>query len=246
MEIHILTLFPDMFTGPLTESIIKRAREKELIDINLVNIRDYANNKHNSVDDYPYGGGAGMVMQAGPVFDAVNAVKKDNSLVILMCPKGEAFNQAVARKLSGEEHLVIICGHYEGIDHRVKEELVDLEISIGDFVLTGGELPAMVVLDCIVRLIPGVLGQDKSLEEESFTNGLLEYPQYTRPADFRGLKVPDVLLSGNHEAIRKWRKKESIKRTWQKRPELLERVELDTEGQKMLKDVREEMEHGNS
>jgi tRNA (guanine37-N1)-methyltransferase len=246
MEIAILTLFPGMFTGPITESVIKRAREKDLVRISLVNIRDFANNKHNTVDDYPYGGGAGMVMQAGPIFDAVNAIKKTQSKVILMCPQGDIFTQKSAWKLSREEHLIIICGHYEGIDQRVKNELVDQEISIGDFVLTGGELPAMIILDSVIRLIPGVLGQDKSVEEESFAQGLLEYPHYTRPADFRGLKVPEILLSGNHEAIRKWRKKESIRNTWFKRPELLEKAALDVEGKKMLNDLRKENEHGQS
>ncbi|MBS4025192.1 MAG: tRNA (guanosine(37)-N1)-methyltransferase TrmD [Clostridia bacterium] len=246
MEIDILTLFPGMFTGPITESIIKRAQEKDLVTISLVNIRDFANNKHNTVDDYPYGGGAGMVMQAGPIFDAVNSIKKTQSKVILMCPQGDVFTQKSAWKLSREEHLIIICGHYEGVDQRVKDELVDQEISIGDFILTGGELPAMIILDSVIRLIPGVLGQDKSVEEESFAQGLLEYPHYTRPADFRGLMVPEILLSGNHESIRKWRKKESIRNTWSKRPELLEKAALDVEGKEMLNDLRKENEHGQT
>jgi tRNA (guanine37-N1)-methyltransferase len=237
MEIHILTLFPGMFTGPINESITKRAQEKGLARIFLVNIRDFANNKHNTVDDYPYGGGAGMVMQVGPIFAAVNSVKRENSKVLLMSPQGETFNQKLAWELSKEEHLIFICGHYEGVDQRVKDLLADQEISIGDFVLTGGELPVMVILDSLIRLIPGVLGQDKSVEDESFAQGLLEYPQYTRPADFQGLKVPDILLSGNHEAIRLWRKKEALRKTLSRRPELLEKATLDEEGKKMLKDL---------
>ncbi|MDW7675411.1 MAG: tRNA (guanosine(37)-N1)-methyltransferase TrmD [Bacillota bacterium] len=245
MKFHVLTLFPAMFQGPLTESIIKRAQDKELVQINIVNFRDFAFNKHNTVDDYPYGGGAGMVLQAEPIFNAVEAIKKPQSKVILMCPQGVTFNQQLATRLSQEEELIIICGHYEGIDERVKENIVDYEISLGDFILTGGELPAMVVMDSVVRLLPGVLGQDKSSKEESFNQGLLEYPHYTRPALFRDMTVPEVLLSGNHEAIRKWRKKESIRRTFLKRPELLVQEELDAEGRKMLEEIKGAMEEND-
>ena len=241
MRVDVLTLFPSMFNGPITESIIKRAQEKELVSINLINIRDYANNKHNTVDDYPYGGGAGMVIQAPPVFEAVNANKQDYSKVIMMCPHGVPLNQKISQSLSKENHLIIICGHYEGIDQRVHEQLVDLELSIGDYVLTGGELPAMVLMDSVIRLIPGVLGQQESIQEESFYQGLLEYPHYTRPAEYKGLAVPDVLLSGNHEEIRKWRKRESLKRTLLNRPDLLDNLELDAEGKRMIAQIREEI-----
>ncbi len=241
MRVDVLTLFPSMFNGPITESIIKRAQEKELVSINVINIRDYANNKHNTVDDYPYGGGAGMVIQAPPVFEAVNATKQVSSKVIMMCPHGVPLNQKISQILSKEDHLIIICGHYEGIDQRVHDQLVDLELSIGDYVLTGGELPAMVLMDSVIRLIPGVLGQQESIQEESFYQGLLEYPHYTRPAEYKGLAVPDVLLSGNHEEIRKWRKRESLRRTLLNRPDLLDNQELDAEGKRMITQLREEI-----
>lgn len=250
MNFYILTLFPHMFAGPINESILRRAQEKSLVKINIINIRDFANNKHNSVDDYPYGGGAGMVIKAEPIFAAIEDIREkhnlneNNSKTILMCPQGEPLKQQKCQKLARVEHLIIICGHYEGIDERVREHLVDYEISIGDFVLTGGELPAMVLMDSIIRLIPGVLGEDKSVEEESFTEGLLEYPHYTRPADFRGLKVPEVLLSGNHELIRKWRKKQSIKRTLTNRPDLLKQLNLDAEGEKILSELKGELDDG--
>ncbi|MDD4170343.1 MAG: tRNA (guanosine(37)-N1)-methyltransferase TrmD [Desulfotomaculaceae bacterium] len=240
MIIDILTLFPEMFSGPLTSSILKRAQERGLIVFNLVNIRDFSTNKHHTVDDTPYGGGAGMVICPEPVFGAVKHVlvlrEQMSSRVILMCPQGRPLDQALAVNLAKEKHLVMICGHYEGIDERVRELVTD-EISIGDYVLTGGELPAMVVADAVARLIPGVLGEDTSTAEESFNEGLLEYPQYTRPREYRGLKVPDVLLSGHHADIRKWRRRQSLLRTLACRPELLVQLALDSEDKAIIKKV---------
>jgi len=220
IKFNILTLFPEMFEV-MNESIIGRAVESGTVEINTVNIRDFANNKHNKVDDYPYGGGAGMVMQAPPVYDAYKSLNLDKKVpVIYMSPQGRRFNQEIAKELAEYDELVLLCGHYEGIDERVIEEIVTDEISIGDYVLTGGELPAMVVVDTVSRLVDGVLAKE-SIEEESFTNGLLEYPQYTRPEEFLGKKVPDVLLSGHHANIKKWREEQSIERTKQKRPDLI-------------------------
>lgn len=239
MKIDILTLFPEMFAGPFSTSILKRAQDSGLIQINLVNIRDFSTNKHHTVDDTPYGGGAGMVMAPEAIFGAVeNVVKKNEAAparVVLMCPQGRPFSQAIALELAGESNLVLICGHYEGVDERVREGLVTDEISIGDYVLTGGELPAMVLVDAVTRLIPGVLGESASVEEESFNTGLLEYPQYTRPREYRGHAVPDVLLSGHHEEIRKWRRRQSLLRTLERRPELLAQVELTGEDRDILK-----------
>ncbi|WP_053956978.1 tRNA (guanosine(37)-N1)-methyltransferase TrmD [Inediibacterium massiliense] len=219
MKIDILTLFPDMFV-PLTESIIGRAREKNIVDINTINIRDFSIDKHKKVDDYPYGGGAGMVMTPQPIYSAMESIGAKGKKVIYMSPKGTTFNQKIAMDLSKEESLIFLCGHYEGIDQRVIDTWVTDEISIGDYVLTGGELPTMVVIDTICRLLPGVLGQEESYMEESFYDGLLEYPQYTRPSDFLDLKVPDILLSGNHKKIAQWRKMESLKTTRKNRPDL--------------------------
>lgn len=241
MKIDILTLFPEMFAGPFSSSILKRAQECGLVEINLVNIRDFSTNKHHTVDDTPYGGGAGMVMAPEAVFRAVEDVsgkyKGEPSRVVLMCPQGRPFSQAIALELAGETNLVLICGHYEGVDERVREGLVADEISIGDYVLTGGELPAMVVVDAVTRLIPGVLGESASVEEESFNAGLLEYPHYTRPREYRGQAVPDVLLSGHHEEIRKWRRKQSLLRTLERRPELLAEADLTEEDRDILKDL---------
>ncbi|OPY58188.1 MAG: tRNA (guanine-N(1)-)-methyltransferase [Pelotomaculum sp. PtaU1.Bin035] len=241
MKIDILTLFPEMFAGPFTSSILKRARERELIEVNLVNIRDFSINKHRTVDDTPYGGGAGMVICPEPVFGAVEHVAalrgSRPGRVVLMCPQGRPFNQALALDLAKEKHLVIICGHYEGIDERVRENLVTDEISIGDYVLTGGELPAMVVVDAVARLIPGVLGEFSSTGEESFCEGLLEYPHYTRPREYLGMAVPDVLLSGHHEEIRHWRRRQSLLRTLERRPELLGQVVLTGEDKEIIKKV---------
>ena len=220
MKIDILTLFPEMF-GALSESIIGRARDKGLIEINIVDIRNFSKDKHKKCDDAPFGGGAGMVMTPQPLFDAIKSVKQENSLVILTSPRGQTFNQKLCKDLSKYEHLIFVCGHYEGVDERIIELCIDKEISIGDFVLTGGEIPAMAMVDAISRYVDGVLGNNASLEEESFSSGLLEYPQYTRPAEFMGLKVPEVLLSGNQAEIRKFRKERSIEITKQMRKDLI-------------------------
>lgn len=221
IRFDILTLFPEMFNSIMNESIIGRAVENGYVEINPVNIRDYSKDKHNRVDDYPYGGGAGMVMQPGPIYDAYKSVANDEKVpVIYMSPQGKQLTQEIAQKLALNDRIVLLCGHYEGVDERVLEEIVTDEISIGDYVLTGGELPAMVVIDTVSRLIPGVLADD-STKEESFSDGMLEYPQYTRPIEFMGKKVPDVLVSGHHANIAKWRKEESYKRTLKKRPDLL-------------------------
>jgi len=239
MKFDILTLFPAMFDGPLTESILKRATENGLIEVALHNIRDWALDKHATADDSPYGGGAGMVMKVEPIAGAIEAVKLKNpgSRVILTTPCGRPFNHAVAEELSREEGVIIICGRYEGVDERVRTLFVDDEISLGDFVLTGGEIAAMVIVDAVARLVPGVLGSDASAQYDSFADGLLEYPQYTRPPEFRGEKVPDVLLSGNHAEIAKWRRKQSIMRTLASRPELLDCVELSKADKKLLAEV---------
>jgi tRNA (guanine37-N1)-methyltransferase len=224
VRIDVLTLFPGIFKGPLDESILKRARDAGLIDIHLHDIRDWATDKHRTVDDYPYGGGAGMVMKPEPIFAAVEAVQQmvePSGRVILLTPQGRVFSQAIARELSSEPRLLLLCGRYEGVDERVREHLVDDEISIGDYVLGGGELPAMVLIETVARLVPGVLGSEESLAHESHTGGLLEYPQYTRPEDFRGWKVPDVLLSGNHGEVEKWRNQQRLERTRRRRPDLL-------------------------
>lgn len=224
MRIDILTLFPEMVDNALSESIIGRARNNNLIEINCINIRDFSTDKHRRVDDYPYGGGTGMVMQPQPIYDAcqsiINSVEK-RPVIIYMSPQGKVFTQSVAKKLLQFEHIVLLCGHYEGVDERVIEEVVDFELSIGDYVLTGGELPAIVVADCVARLVPGVLAEEASFTEESHYNGLLEYPQYTRPPEFMGRKVPEVLLSGHHKNIEAWRQEQSLLRTKQKRPDLL-------------------------
>ena len=225
MRIDIITIFPAMFAPVLNESIIKRAKEKKKVEIAVHNLRDYTLDKHRKVDDRPFGGGPGMVMNPEPVFRAVEAiklhVKSPKSKIILLCPQGKKLDQKIAGRLAKEKHLILICGRYEGIDERVREYIVDEEISIGDYVLTGGELPAMVLADSVVRLIPGVLGDKNSLNFESFTGNLLEYPQYTRPASFRGLRVPAILLSGNHTKIQSWKKKQALERTKRKRPDLL-------------------------
>ena len=240
MLIDILTLFPEMFNGPFDASIVKRAKEKGLVEINLVQIRDFSRNKHHTVDDAPFGGGLGMVMAAGAIFEAVDWLKErrgEPDRVILLCPGGRLFNQDLARELSCQEHILLICGHYEGVDERVREHLTTDEISIGDYILTGGELPAMVLVDAVARLIPGVLGKDTSASEESFKDSLLEYPQYTRPREDRGYAVPDVLLSGHHEQIRHWRRHQSLLRTLGKRADLLAGAALTAEDKKILKEI---------
>lgn len=219
MKFDVLTLFPEMFKV-LNQSIIGRAREKNLIEINLINIRDFSKNKHKKVDDTPYGGGAGMVIRPDVVYDAYQSVKDEKARVIYMSPQGKTLDQQKVENLSKESHLIVLCGHYEGIDQRVLDEIVDEEISIGDYVLTGGEIPAMVLIDSVSRYIEGVLKQD-SIQEESFSNGLLEYPQYTRPEIFEGKNVPEILLSGHHENIERWRKERSLEITKKKRPDLL-------------------------
>jgi len=250
MKIDVLTLFPEMFDGVFHSSILGKAAEKEIVKLNAINFRPYAGNKHGTVDDTPYGGGGGMVLKPDPIFAAVEDILSKTELpegqdspeanadapkepgeqkqprIILMCPQGETFTQSKAEELSQEEHLIFICGHYEGYDERIREHLVTDELSIGDYVLTGGELPAMVIIDSVVRLLPGVLGNETSAVTDSFSTGLLEYPHYTRPAEFRGWKVPDILLSGHHANIDRWRREQALLRTWQRRPELLERIEL--------------------
>lgn len=223
MKFDILTLFPEMFDG-LNKSIIGKAIEKELVDINIINIRDFSKDKHKKVDDTPYGGGAGMVLRPDVVYDAYKSIKSNNAKVIYLSPKGKTLNQEKAKSLAKENHIILLCGHYEGIDQRVLDEIVDEEISIGDYVLTGGEIPAMVLIDSVSRYVDGVITKE-SVEEESFSNGLLEYPQYTRPEMFLDKKVPEVLLSGHHENIRKWREEESLKITRSKRPDLLKKGE---------------------
>lgn len=245
MRFHVMTLFPDMISAGLGTSITGRAIENHIFELNIVNIRDYSKDKHKHVDDYPYGGGAGMVMQPGPVYDCYQDIVKDmkkKPRVIYMTPQGKVFSQSIAEELSKEEELIFLCGHYEGIDERVLEEIVTDELSIGDYVLTGGELPAMVMIDSISRLIPGVLNNDDSAEYESFQDGLLEYPQYTRPETFMDKKVPPVLLSGHHGNIEKWRREQSLKRTLLRRPELLEKAELTKDDKKILENLRKNLD----
>ena len=221
MKIDVLTLFPAMFAGPLDESIIKRARAAKLLDLSIHNLRDYAHDRHRTVDDRPFGGGPGMLLKPEPIFEAVESLARTHSRVILLSPSGRTFNQAIAAELARAEHLLLVSGHYEGFDERIREHLAHDELSIGDYVLTNGALPVMVVIDAVVRLLPGVLGDDASAEEESFSHGLLEYPQFTRPAEFRGMKVPEVLLSGNHAQIARWRAEQARLRTQERRPDLL-------------------------
>jgi len=221
MKIDVLTLFPGMFTGPLDESIIARARRSGLLQLGIHNLRDYAHDRHKTVDDRPFGGGPGMLLKPEPIFEAVEKLATEKTQIILLSPSGRAFNQAIAQQLAQLDELLLITGHYEGFDERVRERLADDEISIGDYVLTNGALPTMVVIDAVTRLLPGALGDDESAHEESFSHGLLEYPQYTRPAEFNGMKVPEVLLSGNHAEIARWRAEQSRLRTEARRPDLL-------------------------
>ncbi|MFD2628363.1 tRNA (guanosine(37)-N1)-methyltransferase TrmD [Oceanobacillus kapialis] len=243
MHIDVLTLFPEMFQGVFHSSILQRAHERDAFSYNLVNFRDYTTNRHSKVDDYPYGGGAGMVLTPQPIFDAVEDITTKGSSkprVILMCPQGEPYNQKKAEELAEEDHLVFICGHYEGFDERIREHVVTDEISIGDYVLTGGELGAMVVMDSVIRLLPDALGNKDSAPQDSFSTGLLEHPHYTRPADFRGMKVPDVLLSGDHAKINSWRKQQALKRTFERRKELLKGKELTEDEAKFIKQLQNE------
>ena len=235
MRIDIISLFPQMFEGPFSESLIKRAVENGLVQINIHNLREYTHDRHHTADDYPYGGGPGMVLKPEPIFEAVETIKgEDKAEVVLLSPQGEVFSYQIAQEFSAKEHLIFICGHYEGVDERTREHLVDREISIGDYILTGGELAAMVVVDSVVRLIPGVLGSAESLQEESISWGLLEYPQYTRPPEFRGWTVPDVLLSGNHQEIARWRREQAIRRTFYRRPELLDKAKLSPDERRLV------------
>lgn len=236
MKFDVLTLFPEMFE-PMKHSIIERASEKDLIDINLINIRDFSKDKHKHVDDTPYGGGAGMLIRPDVVYDAYSSVSEENAKVIYMSPKGKVLNQNMVKELSKESHLIILCGHYEGIDQRVIDKIVDEEISIGNYVLTGGEIPAMVLIDSVSRYVDGVLSEG-SISEESFSQGILEYPQYTRPETFEGVKVPEILLSGHHKNINKWRRWEALKNTYLKRPELLESVELSDEDKEIINNIK--------
>ncbi|HPQ81882.1 MAG TPA: tRNA (guanosine(37)-N1)-methyltransferase TrmD [bacterium] len=237
MRFDILTIFPAMFESPLSETIIKRAREKGLVEFHMHDIRDFAKDRHRSVDDTPYGGGAGMVMLAAPLVEAVESVPKSEGCVrILMTPQGEPFTQKIARDLTRFDQVVLVCGRYEGIDERARKLIADRELSIGDYVLSGGEIPAMVVIDSITRLLPGVLGNDESIEHESFESCLLEYPHYTRPETFRSERVPDVLLSGHHAEITKWRRREALRRTLERRPELLYKADLTGEERAWVKE----------
>jgi tRNA (guanine37-N1)-methyltransferase len=221
VKIDVLTLFPAMFAGPLDESIIMRARKSGLLDLQIHQLRDWTHDRHKTVDDRPFGGGPGMLMKPEPLFAAVESLRRENTKVILLSPSGRKFSQAIARELAEQKALLLVTGHYEGFDERVRDTLADDELSIGDYVMTNGALPAMVVIDTVTRLLPGVLGDDESSRDESFSHGLLEYPQYTRPAEFRGLKVPDVLVSGNHAEIEKWRREQAKLRTKETRPDLL-------------------------
>jgi len=245
MHIDILTLFPEMFQGPFSYSILKRAIDRELVNISLHNIRDYTHNKHHTVDDYVYGGGTGMILKPEPIFEAVESIKagytdqESNIPVILLTPQGRCFSQEIARELSTYSHLILICGRYEGVDERVSEHLVTDEISIGDYVLSGGELAAMVVVDAVVRLLPGVLGSEASSTDDSHATGLLEYPQYTRPAVYQGCSVPQVLLSGDHAQIAKWRREQAIRRTLKRRPELLDETSLCSEERQLVNRLKQ-------
>lgn len=244
MLIDVITIFPEMVAVPLQQSILKRAADKGILEVRVHNLRDFTQDKHQTVDDYPYGGGAGMLMKPEPIFRAVNSLKQEKTKVILMCPQGEVFSQPKARELARDEHLLFICGHYEGVDERVRDYLVDEEISIGDYVLTGGELPALVVIDSLSRMIPGVVKEIDSVIQDSFYNGLLDYPQYTRPAEFSGYKVPEVLLSGHHENIALWRRKEALRRTFLKRPDLLAKKELSQEEIRLCQEIKKELKKG--
>ena len=238
LRIDILSLFPEMFKGVFGESIIKRAKAANLLDIHLMNFRDFAFSKHKNVDDIPFGGGSGMVLKPEPLFRAVNFLKETTNFakrrVILLSPEGKVFNQEKAKELASYDQLIFICGHYEGFDARISNYLADEAISIGDFVLTGGELPAMMITDAVARMIPGVLGSEESAPTDSFYNGLLEHPQYTRPRDFEGMQVPEVLFSGNHAKINRWRREEALRVTFEKRPDLLKNAELDKKDKEFL------------
>jgi tRNA (guanine37-N1)-methyltransferase len=240
LKIKVLTIFPEMLEPVLHSSILGRAMEKGLLEVELVNIRDYSKNKHKNTDDYPFGGGAGMVMLAQPIVDAMRAAMGENfqGRRIYLSPRGRTLNQQIVEELAGEQELILLCGHYEGVDQRALDLVIDEELSVGDYVLTGGELPALIVIDAVSRLIPGVLGSEESPEDESFSTGLLEYPQYTRPRVFEGLEAPEVLLNGHHANIQKWRREQSLEITLKRRPELLERAPLDKADRRYLETLR--------
>ncbi|MGO1469323.1 MAG: tRNA (guanosine(37)-N1)-methyltransferase TrmD [Tissierella sp.] len=241
MRIDILTLFPEFFSNLSNWSMIGKAIEKNILNLDFINIRDFSKNKHKKVDDYPFGGGSGMLMTPQPIYDAINSIKEKESKVIYMSPQGKLLDQDIINDLSKENHLILLCGHYEGIDNRVIENYVDDEISIGDYVLTGGEIPSMVIIDSVARLLPGVLKHEESYTEESHYEGLLEHPQYTRPREFNDITVPDVLLSGNHSKIEKWKEYESLKATAIKRPDLLKNIKLTNEEENLLLLIEEEL-----
>jgi tRNA (guanine37-N1)-methyltransferase len=240
MVFDILTIFPEIFRSPLSESLIKKALDKGILQVRIWNLRDFTEDKHRTTDDYPYGGGAGMVMKADPIFRAVEEIRTNNpeARTLLLTPQGERFHQGLARGLSEQKHWILICGRYEGLDERIRLSIVDREISIGDYVLNGGEIPALVFLEVISRYVPGFLGSEQSVEEETFSDGLLEYPQYTRPPVIRGMEVPEVLLSGNHAEIKRWRRRESLKRTYLRRPDLLEKADLSEEDLEYLAELK--------
>lgn len=249
MTFDIITIFPSIFHAYLSEGILRKAIERGIVSVRVHNLRDYTTDRHRTVDDYPYGGGPGMVMKPEPFFKAVKAIMSDGieSCTILLSPQGEIFNQEKAAMLSRmNKRLILLCGRYEAIDERVRTKLVDMELSIGDYILTGGELPALVIIDSIVRLLPGALGDEESLKEESFTWGILDYPHYTRPVEYEGLRVPDVLLSGHHERIALWRRKEALRRTLKTRPDLLEKAELTDIDRKLILEIKEEYDELHS
>ncbi|MEO0102552.1 MAG: tRNA (guanosine(37)-N1)-methyltransferase TrmD [candidate division WOR-3 bacterium] len=241
MLCHILTIFPEYFTGILKTGVLRIAEEKNLLNVSLINLRNFTDNSYRTVDDYPYGGGSGMIMKPEPIFRAVESVKKNNSYIILTSPSGRKFDQKLAKELSKREHLIFISGRYKGVDERVRKYLVNDEISIGDFILSGGEAACAVILEAIVRLIPGVVGDEESINTDSFVSGILDSSYYTRPADYQGYKVPEILLSGDHEKIRIWRRKEALKRTLLRRPDLLENINLTTEDLKLLEEIKKEI-----
>ncbi len=247
MKVDIVTIFPRMFEGPLGEGIVRRAIDRGLVDIRIHDLRDFTDDRHRTVDDVPFGGGPGMVLKPAPLFRAVETIARERGTpdsIVLTSPQGRAFTQAEAERLSGLGHVVLLCGRYEGVDERVREHLATEEISVGDYVLTGGELPAMVIVDAVTRLLPGAVGDEQSVAADSFTSGLLDFPQYTRPAEFRDLRVPEVLTSGHHGEIRRWRRREALRRTAERRPELLAGAELDDEERAIVRDVMEQREKG--
>ncbi|PYZ93168.1 tRNA (guanosine(37)-N1)-methyltransferase TrmD [Salipaludibacillus keqinensis] len=250
MRISILTLFPEMFHGIFSHSILKQAQEKQVVKYDVINFREFSEARHKRVDDYPYGGGGGMVLTPQPIFDAVEAVQSSQEKeerkprVVLLCPQGEPYSQQKAEEFAKEDHLILICGHYEGYDERIREHLITDEISLGDYVLTGGEIGAMAIADSVTRLLPGSLGNEQSAITDSHSTGLLEYPHYTRPAEFRGLKVPDILLSGHHKRINEWRHHQALKRTYERRPDMLDEKELSSEDEKILRQIQSEEKNG--